>query len=98
MTDRKDRIRVHIEGKAYSVVGGEFREMLAAVKQIVGRRFNGELKVWQLPGQVDDIQNQLSISGYELEGGTPLADKPEPQPSTAPQPGGSDRIRIKGLL
>ena len=50
MTQRKDRIRVHIDGKEFGIVGGTFQEMLAAVKQINGRRFVSELKVWQLPG------------------------------------------------
>ena len=71
----KDRIRVHIEGKEFSVVGGSFQNMLAAVKQINGRRFVGALKVWQLPGKAEDIKNQLAISGFQLEGGTPVADE-----------------------
>lgn len=70
MSERKDRIRVHIEGREFSVVGGEFQEMLAAVKQINGRRFVSELKVWQLPGRAAEIKNQLDILGYRLEGGT----------------------------
>lgn len=94
MAERKDRIRVHIDGKEYSVVGGEFREMLAAVKQVVGRRFIGELKVWELPGQAEDIQHQLSISGYELEGGTPITPAQQ-EAATAPASAGNDRIRIK---
>jgi hypothetical protein len=94
MADYKDRIRVHIEGKEFSVVGGEFRDMLAAVKQINGRRFVGELKVWQLPGTVEDIQNQLEISGYYLEGGKPIADPATPAGPTS-QPQSRDRIRIK---
>ncbi len=93
MTDRQDRIRVHIDNKAYSVVGGGFQEMLAVVKQISGRRFVSELKVWQLPGKPDEIQHQLSISGFELEGGEPLADAPKGN-NPAPMPSGNDRIRV----
>ncbi len=94
MSGHKDRIRVHIEGKEFSVVGGEFREMLAAVKQINGRRFVSELKVWQLPGTVEEVQRQLDISGYQLEGGSPvttddaLGSRP---PVTGPT---GDRIQI----
>ncbi len=91
MTQRKDRIRVHIEGKEFSVVGGSFQEMLAAVKQINGRRFIGELKVWQLPGTVGEIQRQLEISGYQLEGGIPVAESARPE--TLPAQSGN-RIRI----
>ena len=94
MSERRDRIRVHIENKEYSVVGGEFQEMLAAVKQVVGRRFVSELKVWQLPGKAEDIQNQLSISGFELEGGAPIVETPPPVAATQSGPS-SDRIRIQ---
>lgn len=89
----KDRIRVHIEGKEFSVVGGSFQEMLASVKQINGRRFVGALKVWQLPGKVEEIKNQLEIGGFQLEGGTPVADETSAQAPTAGS-SGSDRIRV----
>lgn len=89
MADRKDRVRIHIEGQEFSVVGGSFSEMLAAVKQINGRRFVGELKVWQLPGTVDEVRRQLEIGNFELEGGRPVsAETQEAQP-------GGDRIRIR---
>ena len=74
MAAYKDRIRVHIEGKEFSVVGGNFQDMLTAVKQISGRRFVGELKVWQLPGTVDDVQSQLEISGYHWKPACRLPD------------------------
>ena len=93
MNERKDRIRVHIAGKEYGVVGGKFQDMLAAVKQISGRRFVGELKVWQLPGEAENIQNQLEISGYWLEGGTPVAESSQAPPVTTARAGG-DRIRV----
>ena len=94
MSETRDRIRVHIQGMEYNIVGGSFQEMLAAVKQIVGRRFVSELKVWQLPGTFEEIQNQLGISGYELAGGTPL-EKARPSGQAAPARTGSDRIRLK---
>ncbi len=93
MTQRKDRIQVHIAGKEFSVVGGSFQEMLAAVKQINGRRFVSELKVWQLPGPVEEVQRQLDIGGYRLEGGLPVSNSPQASPPTSPRPSG-DRIRI----
>jgi hypothetical protein len=97
MAEHRDRIRVQIAGKDYSVVGGGFQEMLAAVKQINGRRFVGELKVWQLPGSFEDIQTQLEISGYRLEGGrsstAEAASAGSAQP-TAPAAFGADRIRV----
>lgn len=88
-----DRIKVHIEGKEYNVVGGGFQDMLAAIKQINGRRFVSASKAWQLPGSYADIQNQIEINGYQLEGGKPVANEaPSPQ-QAANRPGG-DRIRV----
>ncbi|MBI1878280.1 MAG: hypothetical protein HYR94_08655 [Chloroflexi bacterium] len=92
MTDRKDRIRIQIDGQEFNLVGGNFQDMLAAVKQINGRRFVSELKVWQLPGPVEDVQRQFEISSYWLEGGAPAANK-SPAPA-APASAGGDRIRV----
>jgi hypothetical protein len=89
MADRKDRVRIHIEGKEFSVVGGSFSEMLAAVKQINGRRFVGELKVWQLPGTVDEVRRQFDIGNFELEGGQAVSAETQEVQS------GGDRIRIR---
>lgn len=93
MADFKDRIRVHIEGKEFSVVGGSFQSMLAAVKQINGRRFVSELKVWQLPGKAEAVKNQLAVSGFQLEGGQSVSET-APVPSPAAAPTGNDRIRV----
>jgi hypothetical protein len=94
MANSKDRIRVHIEGKEYSVVGGDFQDMLAAVKQINGRRFVGELKVWQLPGTIADVRDQLEISGFELEGGASVAGDAAPAGQIPVRQSG-DRIRVR---
>ncbi len=93
MNERKDRVRVHVGGQEFNVVGGAFQEMLAAIKQISGRRFVSELKVWQLPGTVEDIQRQLDLSGYWLEGGAPLAAKAA-SPQTQSSGLGGDRVRV----
>jgi len=93
MEQRKDRIRIQVEGQEFNVVGGSFQDMLAAVKLINGRRFVGELRVWQLPGAVAEVERQLQISGYRLEGGTPAVEPPGTAPST-PLRSGGDRIRV----
>ncbi len=92
MADRIDRIRVHIEGKEYAVVGGQFQAMLAVVKGLPGRRFVGELKVWQLPGTAAELQQKVESSGFQLEGGAPVGPADAPAPA-AVRPGG-DRIRV----
>lgn len=96
MSERPDRIRVHIAGKEFNVVGGSFQEMLAAVKQINGRRFIAEVKAWQLPGDAEAVQRQLAISGYQLEGGKPLAsDRQMSLPQNPAVRASGDRIRVR---
>lgn len=92
MSDRKDRIRIQIGAQEFSVVGGSFQEMLAAVKQINGRRFVSESKLWQLPGPVEEVQRQLEIGGYSLEGGAPVASASAAR-AVSPTAGG-DRVRV----
>lgn len=92
MSERKDRIRIQIGGQEFNVVGGNFQDMLAAVKQINGRRFVSELKVWQVPGPAEEVQRQLEISGFQLEGGAPVASAPPAQAASTSV--GSDRIRV----
>lgn len=93
MADRIDRIRVHIEGKEYSVVGGPFQAMLAVVKGLPGRRFLGDLKVWQLPGTAAEVQQKVESSGFQLEGGAAVGPVDAPPPAAPARPGG-DRIRV----
>ncbi len=94
MQQRKDRIRVHVEGKEFNIEGGTFQEMLAVVKQINGRRFVGELKAWQLPGSAADVEQHLKSSGYQLTGGNPLAKEQAGGQPFSP-PSGNDRIRVE---
>lgn len=86
---RKDRIRVQIKGKEYNVVGGDFQTMLAAVKQIPGRRFLGDQKVWLLPGAVGEVRQFLADRGLKLSGGTPVESAGGLEP-----PAPRDRIRL----
>jgi hypothetical protein len=92
VSERKDRVRIQISGQEFSVVGGSFQAMLAAIKQINGRRFVSELKVWQVPGPVEEVQRQLEISGYGLEGGSPVSSTPTSQ--AASTGAAADRIRV----
>ncbi len=54
-----DKIQVSIQDKCYSVIGGEFAAMLAAVKSLPGRRFT-EKKVWQLPQSLEEARAALA--------------------------------------
>lgn len=98
MAERKDRIRIQVENRTFSVVGGSFQEMLAAVKQINGRRFEGALKVWQLPGRVEEIRRQLQISGLKLEGGAAVTEQPPVEQAPAGRSGDRIRVVVQGKM
>lgn len=66
-TARRDQIRVIVGNRQLSIVGGSFQEMLAAVKDIPGRRFDGETKRWLLPDDVESVQQHLNAKGFLLE-------------------------------
>jgi hypothetical protein len=63
-----DSIKVHIEGKEYTVTGGAFRDMLIAVKSIEGRRFDGASKTWMLTVSLEVVRETLEAEGYEVHG------------------------------
>jgi len=88
----QDRIRVHIEGQEFSVVGGSFQECLAAIKQINGRRFASEQKYGSCPAPWP-ISSASGYQRYRLEGGQPVAGAPASSPTPPPGLAG-DRVRV----
>jgi len=65
--NRRDQIRVKIGQQALVIVGGAFQEMLAAVKDIPDRRFDGESKQWILPSDISSVQQHLNAKGFIIE-------------------------------
>jgi hypothetical protein len=68
---RGDRIRIRVGVFPLTVTGGTFQDMLAAVKNIPGRRFNGQDKVWDIPDEVgvENVKQMLSAAGFAVERG-----------------------------
>lgn len=96
-----DRIKIRLAGRVYDLVGGSFEEMLAAVKDIPGRRFSGSEKLWDLPNEPDSIQRQFEAQGFRLEGGQPASTPaptlplpPEPPPDEADLPFPPEEIEL----
>jgi hypothetical protein len=58
MEVKMEQIQVTIEGKPYSVIGGEFYAMLNAVKDIPGCAYRN--KVWELPCLLDEARVALA--------------------------------------
>ncbi|MEM7348101.1 MAG: hypothetical protein AAF485_28045, partial [Chloroflexota bacterium] len=88
-----DRIRVAVSGHRLALIGGSFQDMLATVKTLPGRRFNGQDKIWEIPGDVGVIKGLVEAAGFVLEG----ADKIDlgsvaqmEEPSFTPQPNTPD--------
>ena len=53
------------------VTGGPFREMLEVVKRLPDRRFDGDDKVWDIPGEIglEGVRRIVTDAGFELERG-----------------------------
>ncbi len=69
-----DRIHVRIEGADHWVEGGDFDDMLDAVRDIAGRRFDAEEKVWVLA--VTPREAAAALRPYKLmhDDDDPLSD------------------------
>ncbi len=59
---------IQVGEQTMAVVGGAFREMVDAVKQIPNRRFDGNTKIWQIPADVplEQVQQTLQSAGFTL--------------------------------
>lgn len=65
--NRRDQIRVKIGQQSLVIVGGTFQEMLTAVKDIPGRRFDGASKQWILTDDISSVQQHLNAKGLIIE-------------------------------
>jgi hypothetical protein len=81
---------VRIAGRSLAVVGGSFQEMLAVVKNLPGRRFDSEAKVWEISGDVGVIQGMILAAGFELEGAQGLSQTPVPAMELPPFAGAAE--------
>lgn len=63
-------LKIEVEGIEYTVAGSDFYSMLEQVKAISGRRWDGDRKLWKLPGALEEIRaklGDLQILGTEDE-------------------------------
>lgn len=63
-------LKIEIEGKEYTVTGSDFYSMLAQVKAVEGRKWDGNRRLWILPGAIDEVRAalpELQILGDEDE-------------------------------
>jgi len=83
-----------VQGHSLAVVGGSFQDMLSAVKNLPDRRFDGEKKVWEIPGDLASIKHLIETAGFQLEGASKIPVGPV-SPMEAPDfgPGGDERQR-----
>jgi hypothetical protein len=93
--EQNSRIKIRVDNIDYDVTGGDFQQILAAVKALPNRRFNGQLKLWEVTGSIEMVRGQLENSGFTIEGGTPVS---EAEQSAAQPPSGNssgDRINVE---
>lgn len=63
-----DSIKIITENTEYTVIGGTFYEMLAAIKDIPGRKFNSAKRAWTIPASLEVVRETLEAKGYEVHG------------------------------
>ena len=84
-----DRIKLEIAGYPVIVTGDSFQNMLASIKAVPGRRFDGESKQWHLPLNLSEAIAYFEKKGLQLEGlpqdaaGAPAKQTPAPNFSPA---------------
>jgi hypothetical protein len=51
------------------VTGGSFQEMLSLIKNIPGRRFEAEERVWEIPDSMslESLGQRVAAAGFVLE-------------------------------
>ena len=81
----RDTIRVRLADGEGLVVGGGFRDMLGAIKDLEGRRFISEEKLWQIPDTVASVTAFLDGRGFALERAEieQRAGQPQPAPGNS---------------
>jgi hypothetical protein len=63
------------------VTGGEFEDVVDAVRQIPGRRWDPEARAWRLPCTLDEARRHLQVVGLRVEGSTTVIIQEPPPPS-----------------
>lgn len=53
-------LKIEVEGIEYTVAGSDFYTMLDRVKAIPGRAWDGDRRLWKLPGAIDEVRSTLS--------------------------------------
>ena len=54
-----DRLQLIIDGDDYWLEGGDFEDMLDAVRAVRGRRYDSQAKAWELPGTPEHLAAAL---------------------------------------
>lgn len=57
---------MRVGGIPFVVSGGSFQEMLVVVKQLPGRRFDGQDKVWDIPAGIEPVRQLIEAAGFQL--------------------------------
>jgi hypothetical protein len=76
------------------VTGGEFEDMVDAVRQIPGRRWDPQARAWRLPCTLDEARRQLQVVGLRVEGSATVIIQEEPPAVQEPPPPSRPRDQV----
>jgi hypothetical protein len=89
----QEQIRIRTTDGQYAIIGGDFQSMLAFVRNLPGRRFRSDERIWEIPTTIGEIQKSAEGAGFHVtadaEVGKPLRSTPR---ATAPE---GDRVLIR---
>jgi hypothetical protein len=89
----QEQIRIRTTDGQYAIIGGDFQSMLAFVRDMPGRRFRSDERIWEIPTTVGEIQKSAEAAGFHVTADTEVGKPLRPnQRAAAPE---GDRVLIR---
>ncbi len=62
----QEQIRIRTQDGQYLIIGGDFQSMLRVVRELPGRRFRGDEKIWEIPARIEEVQRAVEAAGFHV--------------------------------
>lgn len=89
----QEQIRIRTTDGQYAIIGGDFQSMLAFVRDMPGRRFRSDERIWEIPTTIGEIQKSAEAAGFHVTADTEVGKPLRPTARTATPEG--DRVLVR---
>lgn len=89
----EDSIRIRTLDGQYRLIGGDFQSMLEFVREQPKRRYRPNERIWEIPAQVEAIQEAAEDAGFHVTADTEVGHAL--QRSRKPRKGQADQISVQ---